>query len=54
MSKIRVTPIPESGVEPFEISGHFILTYLDDEFVYHADGQSFPASIVTILEEDTK
>lgn len=50
MSRVKITPIPESGMEPFELDGDgYIIKYADGD-VYYIHGMSFPVEIVTVLE----
>lgn len=51
MSKILVTPVKQSGVEPYEVVGTLSEKCFHYGKVYYIAGQSFPAEIVTIIEE---
>lgn len=51
MAKIRITPITESGIDPFELNGQLTHYFMEGEEYYCMQGMSLPAEIVTILEE---
>lgn len=50
MSRILVSPVPESGVKPFEMVGELITANFPQGTVYYMHGMSFPAEIVKVLE----
>lgn len=54
MSRVLITPIKSQycNAEPFELQGRLTSKYFDnDGLIYYIAGQSFPESIVTILED---
>ena len=52
MVKVKITPVKASGVAPYEISGTLTSKVFNGERIYYIAGQSFPASIVTVLEAE--
>lgn len=51
MAKILVTPTL-SSIKPFEVTGTLSRKYFEDcGLIYYIAGASFPAQIVTVLEE---
>lgn len=53
MDKVLITPIPQSGIAPFEVEGKLTSeVFLEDGLIYYIGGQSFCENIVTILHMD--
>lgn len=51
MSRILITPLT-SNIEPFEVEGTLTTKEIDGSLIYYIGGRSFPAEIVTVMEED--
>lgn len=51
MSKILVTP-KTIGIKSFTVEGRLTSEIVDGERIYYIAGQSFPAEIVTVAEEE--
>lgn len=54
MSKILITLVESSGIEPFEVEGKMTCEIVGKERqrIYYIGGSSYPAE--TVLEDDTK
>jgi hypothetical protein len=48
--KIRINPVTTSGIEPFEIEGEIKVKFTSEGIIFYANGASFPAEIVEVLE----
>lgn len=46
---LLVTPVKESGVEPFIVKGNISAIMCDGERIFYAGGASYPESIAKIV-----
>lgn len=51
MSRILITPLT-SNIEPFVVEGVLTSKLVDGSLIYYIGDRSFPAEIVTVLEEE--
>lgn len=53
IAKVRITPVKSTycNIEPFEREGKLTSKRFGKEIIYYIAGESYPAEIVTILEE---
>ena len=49
---MMVSPIPSSGIKPFEISGDWL--YKPEYKCWYGGGRSFSVDICTVVKDDTE